>query len=50
MAHTVENLIIEIADKYTLNHNSENYLHNKKMLKEFYARLNEIHKKADEKS
>lgn len=35
MAHTIEDKIIELADKYTLNHSNESYLNNKTMLEEF---------------
>lgn len=37
MAHTIEYKIIELADKYTLNHSNESYLNNKAMLEEFQA-------------
>jgi hypothetical protein len=37
MAHTIEDKIIELADKYTLNHSNESYLNNKAMLEEFLA-------------
>lgn len=39
MAHTIEDLIIELADKYTVNHSNESYYNNKAMLEEFYARV-----------
>ena len=37
MAHTIGDSIIELADKYTVNHSSENYINNKLMLEEFKA-------------
>lgn len=42
MAHTVDDLIIEIADKYTINNSNESYQANKDMLEEFYVKLGEI--------
>ena len=37
MAHTIEDKIIELADKYTLNHSNESFLNNMAMLEEFRA-------------
>lgn len=35
MSHTLDDRIIELADKYTLNNSNEDYLSNKEMLIEF---------------
>lgn len=35
MSHTIDDKIMELADKYTLNHSDEDYLSNKAMLNEF---------------
>lgn len=35
MEHTIEDKIIELADKYTLNHSNESYLNNNAMLEEY---------------
>lgn len=47
MAHTIEDKIIELADKYTLNHSNENYLNNKAMLEEFRAYLEQEIRETD---
>lgn len=47
MAHTIEDKIIELADKYTLNHSNESYLNNKAMLEDFRAYLEQEIREAD---
>ena len=42
MAHTIEDKIIELADRYTLNHSDESYLNNKAMLEEFRAYISNL--------
>lgn len=44
---TVDEVIMNIADKYTVDHSNESYRYNKKMLTEFAERMGLISKKDD---
>ena len=42
---TVDDVIINIADKYTVDHSEESYMINKRMLTEFAQRMGLINNK-----